>query len=425
MVKVDESTALFYKMSKKNNGNTIGVMAEIDGIPSERYISSRIKKMIDKYPILSMCPVEHSQGWEWKAIVGVEEKKHLQKMEKKRYNGNNLHKYIDNIIAEDFAPDEPFWKIYLLSYTNDKKSYMIFKANHIYGDGHQVSHYLKTLTDGEELKTPIKEKKKNGWVHAFYSFIMAFLHLIYTLFFFKRREIEIDKLNIENNKVKFLHCNTWDIDEIKAIKNYYGVTINDLFFTIIAETIKNYCGEDVELSSLSMFNLRNLGTFAPTAESSLTLQNNIGFISLSSTNKRGSLEDRLKRNSKALSYFKDSSFIYLTIKLLKLICFFSVNWALKLLDGIGDQSRFAFSNFRAFTEKKYMDGHEIVNISNFVIPYKVGTFFTIVSYADKITLNVTYREPNIRDKKRFQHCLDNIYQIFKDKAIGSSQQISR
>ena len=166
MVKVDESTALFYKMSKKNNGNTIGVMAEIDGIPSERYISSRIKKMIDKYPILSMCPVEHSQGWEWKTIVGVEEKKHLQKMEKKRYNGNNLHKYIDNIIAEDFAPDEPFWKIYLLSYTNDKKSYMIFKANHIYGDGHQVSHYLKTLTDGEELKTPVRKKRKmDGYTH--------------------------------------------------------------------------------------------------------------------------------------------------------------------------------------------------------------------------------------------------------------------
>ena len=63
--------------------------------------------------------------------------------------------------------------------------------------------------------------------------------------------------------------------------------------------------------------------------------------------------------------------------------------------------------------KKYIDGCEIKNIANLVIPYGVSGVFSIVSYNDKLTLNLTYREKNLIDSKRFRQCIDAIYEDFK------------
>ena len=54
-----------------------------------------------------------------------------------------------------------------------------------------------------------------------------------------------------------------------------------------------------------------------------------------------------------------------------------------------------------------------------VIPYRVGSLFTLVSYCDNITLNVTFRERNITDKKKFLRCIQSVYGQLKDRAIGS------
>ena len=62
------------------------------------------------------------------------------------------------------------------------------------------------------------------------------------------------------------------------------------------------------------------------------------------------------------------------------------NIAFYFLRYLGDQSTFGFSNFRAFEKEKTMNGCKVINLSNVVIPYRVGSLFTLVSYYDKITL---------------------------------------
>ena len=49
-----------------------------------------------------------------------------------------------------------------------------------------------------------------------------------------------------------------------------------------------------------------------------------------------------------------------------------------------------------------------------VVPYGVGILFTIVSYDDKITLNVTYRERNLKRPEHFIECLEHIYKDILD-----------
>ena len=84
MEPVDSSTALFYKMSKENDGNTICVLAEIEGHPTERYIVNSIENIITCYPILSKILVEHNQGCEWKNHTITDIYEHFTYIEKKR-----------------------------------------------------------------------------------------------------------------------------------------------------------------------------------------------------------------------------------------------------------------------------------------------------------------------------------------------------
>ena len=416
MDSVDQSTALFYKMSKENNGNTICVLAEIEGHPTERYIVNRIENIITCYPVLSKILVEHNQGFEWKKHTIMDIYEHFTYTEKKRYDSRNFHRFVNTLLERKFKREQPDWEFHLLTYKKTKKSFLFFKANHIYGDGHQIAHYLKHFMDDPKISYPEIKKRSFSLFNKVYAFFMACIQLIYVLLFFRRKDIEFDKKIARDDKAKFLHCCTWSLREIRAIKDFYGVSINDLFYTIITQSIRDYCEQDVSISSLSMFNLRDLSAFSPTKETTSKQQNNIGFISLG---KRitADIKKNILNNSTTLSYFKSSPFIFCIVECIKYISKLSPTFSAAFLQYLGGQSTFGFSNFRAFSNEKKINGCRVLNICNMVIPYRVGSLFTLVSYCDNITLNVTFRERNITDEKKFLKCIKSVYQQLKDRAI--------
>ena len=59
-----------------------------------------------------------------------------------------------------------------------------------------------------------------------------------------------------------------------------------------------------------------------------------------------------------------------------------------------------------------IQGNEVINISNMLVPYRLGIFFTMVSFNNKLTLNVVYKERNLTNPKKFVKCLDKIYKQF-------------
>jgi len=416
MEPVDQSTALFYKMSKENDGNTICVLAEIEGHPTERHIVNSIENIITCYPILSKILVEHNQGFEWKNHTITDIYDHFTYTEKKRYDRRNFHRFVNTLLERKFELDQPDWEFHLLTYKKSNKSFLFFKANHIYGDGYQISHYLKLFMDDPKITYPKIKKRSFSLFTKVYAFFMACIQLVYVLLFFKRKDIEFDKKNAQNDKVKFLHCHTWSLKEVREIKDYYGVSINDLFYTIITQAIRDYCGEDISISSLSMFNLRDLSAFSPNKATTTQHQNNIGFISLGKKITKDIIKN-ISNNSSTLSYFKQSPFIFCIVKCIKYISKLSSTFSSTFLKYLGDQSTFGFSNFRAFTDEKKINGCRVINICNMVIPYRVGSLFTLVSYCDNITLNVTFRERNITDQKKFLRCVQSVYSQLKDKVI--------
>ena len=127
------------------------------------------------------------------------------------------------------------------------------KCNHTYGDGFLISEYLKKFADFSSISYPRKKRKSTSIWTTISSFIITILSLIYFIFRYKKQDLPIDKKNAEEDKALFYHCKTWNLQEIKKIKNHYDVSVNDLLYTIIIKALQKYCNQTIRLSSLSMF----------------------------------------------------------------------------------------------------------------------------------------------------------------------------
>ena len=204
-------------------------------------------------------------------------------------------------------------------------------------------------------------------------------------------------------KYAFIKCAQWKLDEIKKLKNRYGVTVNDLLYTLLLKSLYRY-SSSASLSSLTIFNLRNYSK-----DSTNSQENNIGFISLSHNMKEKTVQELLKSNHKKLNYYKSSLIVPLITWFLRHLYSLSSQLVIKTIDYITDKSTFGISNFQTFSEEQTIQGYPITNISNMVFPYRLGSLFTIVSYGNNITLNMMYRKGNFVDPKKFVECLEKTY----------------
>ena len=120
----------------------------------------------------------------------------------------------------------------------------------------------------------------------------------------------------------------------------------------------------------------------------------------------------LKKNHDTFSHYKSSPITYIITQFLRYLYSISPAIVVKILTYLSHKSTIGISNFQTFSTCNYIEGHRVINISNMVVPYGVGSIFTIVSYDNKITLNITYRERNLKHPKKFITCLDSVYKTF-------------
>ena len=137
--------------------------------------------------------------------------------------------------------------------------------------------------------------------------------------------------------------------------------------------------------------------------------NNIGFMLIADHIGNQSVPELLKKYHEKFKNYKHSPMTYIVTMLLRYVYYVSPRLVVAILSFLGNKSTFGISNFRTFSECNSIEGYKVVNISNMVVPFGVGMLFTIVSYDDKITLNVTYRERNLVYPEKFIECLEEIY----------------
>ena len=409
---MDKLSGTFYEMSRKDNSHMIGVILEIDGIPRESIIYERLCEIVNTYPLLKSVPREKKgyirSQYYWKSLP-INISHHFVHREKKRYDKGNYRHFINRIMNASFTPNTPEWTCYYLTYKKSKKSFIIWKCNHIYGDGFIMGQYLKHFADDGSVTYPKRKKRPLSLLKKGYALLCSILSLLYFFIFYRKPTIPIDLAGAQEDNVCFYRCKRWNLDEIKKLKNRYGVTVNDLLYTILLKSLQRYAKSTVSLSSLSIFNLRDYTKDATATEA---VENNIGFMTLMHDMKDKTGEELLRENHKKMNNYKSSPIVPLIVWYLRLLYSLSPTLVVRLMEHITDKSTFGISNFQTFSKTQSIQGCAITNISNMVVPYRLGSLFTIVSYGNNITLNMMYRKRNFSHPKKFIECLERTYNEF-------------
>ena len=406
---MDEISGSFYLMSRHRQGNMILCSVEIDGMPDEGFLYRRLQTIVDHHPKLQYIPKEKKgmlrSTFHWKrGIFNIED--HFICIEKNRFDKRNYRLCINKLLKTPLLSDKPEWVCHYITYKKSNKSFIVWKCHHTYGDGFLISEYLKKFADTSSIEYPKKIRPSVSLYKKIYSLVVTIISLLYFIFKYKKEDLPIDKDNADDDPALFYHCKTWDLNEIKDLKNRYRVTVNDLLYTVIIKSLRKYCGKSINVSSLSIFNLRD---YSKEEDMVNVDPNNVGFMIVTDKVGDEDMKELLKRSHEKFTDYKSSPITYILTQLLRYIYYISPRAVVKILEFFGKKSTFGISNFRTFSECNYINGCRVVNISNMVIPYGVGMLFTIVSYDDKITLNVTYRKRNLTSPKKFIEGLEDIY----------------
>jgi len=406
---MDEISGSFHLMSRHHKGNMILCSVEIDGIPSRDFLYRKLYNIINQHPNLRYIPSEKKgvfrNTFHWKRdIFNMED--HFVYTEKKRFDNRNFRRFINKLLGSTFPTGSPEWQCHYLTYKKSNKSFIIWKCHHTYGDGFLISEYLKKFADATSIHYPKKKRAKPSFAKIVYSFVATFIALLHFIFIHKKDVLDIDQANSETDPALFYHCKTWDIADIKRLKNHYGVTVNDLLYTMVIKSLRKYCKKPINISSLSIFNLRD---YAQEENLVNVDPNNIGFMLAADKIGDEDIGELLGRCHEKFENYKSSPITYMLTLLLRYVYYISPRIVVAILSFLSNKSTFGISNFRTFSECNYIEGCKVKNISNMVVPYGVGMLFTIVSYDDKITLNVTYRERNLKRPEQFIECLEDIY----------------
>ena len=400
---LDFHDSLFYYMKENNpnfSNNVLGIV-EIEGKIDETFVISALKKMVNKYPKFSKVIENQNGNLYWKSVK-INYKNHYKIITKKKYDKKSHYKLIEKIVNRKLRKNIPKHVWYVINYPS--RCFVITKFSHSYGDGDfMIQNVLKEIF-GESNVKDIERKSSNTnsgniimklWWGIYY-FIVSLLSILYFLFFYKKEEI-FDPPK-KNCKAKFKEVYIFDLLFLKLKKNTLNVSMNDLLYSILLKSLKKYANkENVCLSSSSMMNLRKAGEKIKTA-------NDFAFVMFSTNMGKGNIFEKIHRQ---MNYYKRSPIIPCITNVLKCLFHFSCPLVIKFINYVFNKNHFGYSNYDTKMENLYIDNKKVKSIENIVIPYKQDVFFSLVSYHNKLKLNMCYKE-GILDEERFIKCVEEV-----------------
>ena len=390
---------IFHNMGENNtlfSSTTIGIM-DIDGVVGEQFWKQKIIEVIQKYPKFSKIVTNEYGNLHWKKIK-FQVNEHLQVIQDDEFNDEKYLEFLDNIINTPFKKNLPQWNWYVIIYNN--KTHTIFRWAHSYGDGDFIINNIVKEICGENY-TPTNTASKNSSKNSFtnnifkifqsiYYFIVSLFSILYFLLFFKKEKIfDTPK---ENCRAKWKKIHTFDLNLLKEKKNTLNITINDLLYGIILDSLKKYANKDnINISSSSVFSLRN-------SQNKFNEFNNFAFVMFSTPVGN---TDLYKNISKQMNYYKKSPIIPCITNLFKCIFHIYSPLVIKFLDFVFNKNHFGYSNFNSNQNPSniFINNKKIYNFHNFVIPYKQDVFFSLFSYDNKVILNMCYKDGTINESK--------------------------
>ena len=394
--------SLFYYMKEKNSifsNNVMGII-EIDGNLNKTFMVNVLKKMVNKYPKFTKIIKNESGNLYWQD-VRINYKNHYKIIKKKEYDEMSHNKILEKIANKRLRESIPRHRWYIINYPS--RCFLIAKFCHSYGDGDFIiQNVLKKIFAESNVKEINYKRNKESlnifkkiWLGIYY-FIVSFVGIFHFLFFYKKENIfEPPK---RDYKAKFKKVYIFDLLFLKMKKNTLGISMNDLLYSIILKSLKKYANkENICLSSSSMMNLRRTGD-------KMKVANDFAFVMFSTKMSKGNLFEKIHTQ---MNYYKKSPIIPCITNVLKCLFHFSCPLVIKFINYIFNKNHFGYSCYDTKMENLYINNKKVKSIENIVIPYKQDIFFSLMTYSNKLRLNMCYKE-GIIDEEKFINCVKEV-----------------
>ena len=192
----------------------------------------------------------------------------------------------------------------------------------------------------------------------------------------------------------YLYCGTVKIKKIKNITSKYNVTINSFLYTLMIKTWYKYRKN------------KNIITFSPIYINNND-NNNISFI-ISNLNPCKTDIQLLTYINEIFNTYKFSPFIYISnIGLQNILQYLPMNCYSNICNKLFSNINLTFSNM--IGPSNNLKNYNLKNIQYTTTTKNNEVAFSLISYDNNITTNVSYREGIITDKARFLQCYKEAY----------------
>ena len=301
------------------------------------------------------------------------------------------------------------WHFTVLNDYKNNKSRIYLKIDHAYCDAYNLISML-TIPLKPNYKRPDFKRKPNNLLDQLYYFIIGTILLIiinikiiWKLFF--TQKYGCNKINYSNDKMKNIHCSAINLKTIKNITSKYKITINTFLYALMVKTWYNYNKKNSDnVVSISPINTNSTPT-------NMYNTNNIFFM-FTEASKCDDNVMLFNKIEEQFNLYKFSPFIPITNKmLLYLLPLVSQDFQTQMCDELFYNVNLAFTNVIGpkFDDDKCNRFVKVKNLQCSTVTKNNEICFNMISFNDKININISFRENLIKHKKRFIKCFQRAY----------------
>jgi len=315
--------------------------------------------------------------------------------------------YTNIILNEQFAT-ECRWHCTVINDLETNQCRLYFRIEHSYCDGYNL---IETLTFSF-LPSYVKPKFKRSSLHilkGFYYYVIGTIilfltniHILWKIFFNKpQHKSKKSMVDFSKNEVININCGSLDFDKIKRITKKHNVTVNTFLYSLMVITWHNYTNAQPEPAiTISPINVKR-------EKSSSYNTNNMFFIFTEVKNKSDPII-LLKTVDELFNLYKFSLYIPIVNNMVSFLFPFIPQVVL---------SKEIFSNIDITYSN--MIGPDVPEKEN-ILKIKKAQFstatqqneicFNIISFKNKININISSRKGVIVDTNKFIQSFENAYE---------------
>ena len=388
MIKINN---VLTKIIYKEKCNTILTLLDLNELFDEDKFIEYLQSILKYSPNLKQVIQNKKDGYYWVDNDEFNIKNHfIIKNEKSIHFDNNT----EHILNQPFLHENK-WNFTILNDIEHNKSRIYVKIDHSYCDGYKLIDILTKPIFKNSYTTPKFKRSNQNIFNIIYYYIIGTILLIIlyinTLYSLCTKP---PITNYSNNKMMYICCGKVKIKKIKNITSKYNVTINSFLYTLMIKTWYKYS------------KTKNIITISPIYVNNND-NNNIFFV-ISKLNPYKNDIELLTYINELFNIYKFSPFIYISNLILNYILqYLPMNCYSNICNNIFGNINLTFSNM--IGPSNNLKNNNLKNIQYITTTKNNEVAFSLISYDNNITTNVSYKEGIITDKSQFLKCYKEAY----------------